>query len=95
MTKLSREITESRQNNYIHTPDTRKLNIIIHGLQEDNAELDQNIIKELFDTVGVVYSTTIAIDRLGRKSTGKTRPIRLNMETDEAKLVFMSHLGKL
>ena len=77
------------------TPDTRKLNIIIHGLKEDNAGMDQNIIKELFDTVGVEYKSTIAIDRLGRKSTGKTRPIRLSMETTKAKLDFMSQLGKL
>ena len=73
----------------------RKLNIIIHGLPEDNVGKDQTIIEELFGVVGLKYSPTVTIDRLGSKSNEKTRPIRLSMGTPKEKEDFMSSLGRL
>ena len=55
---------------------------------------DQTIIEEIFDTVGLPL-TTSAIDRLGSKSSERTRPIRLSMKTQTAKSNFMASLGKL
>ena len=77
--------------------DTRKLNIIVHGLQEDNAGNDKTIIEDLFDTVGLQLTPKVTIDRLGSKSNEKkkTRPVRLSMESPKAKAEFMSSLGRL
>ena len=79
------------------TEDRRELNIIIHGLaeKENGKEYDREIIKQLFDTVGIQYEPCSTADRLGRKTTDRTRPIRLRMETHEEKGKFMSMLGKL
>ena len=79
------------------TLDTRRqlLYIIIHGIQEQSTEKDLEIINELFHTVGLKCTSTPAIDRLGRKSNERTRPIRLCMATQNAKLDFMSCLGRL
>ena len=79
------------------TEDRRELNIIIHGLveEENGKEYDREIIKQLFDTVGIQYAPCSSADRLGRKTTDRTRPIRLRMETHKEKGNFMSMLGKL
>ena len=74
---------------------SRNLNIIIHRLPEDNVGKDQTIIEELFGVVGLKYSPTVTIDRLGSKSNEKTRPIRLSMGTPKEKADFMSSLGRL
>ena len=77
--------------------DTRKLNIIVHGLQEDNAGKDKTIIEDLFDTVGLQLTPKVTIDRLGSKSNEKkkTRSVRLSMGSPKTKAEFMSSLGRL
>ena len=59
-------------------------------------ESDRTTIEDLFNTVGIEYApTTSATDRLGSKSSERTRPIRICMKTQEAKSSFMTSLGKL
>ena len=64
--------------------DQRELNVIVHGMKEDkedNAREQTNqIITELFDTLGLKHYFNTLADRLGRKSPDKNRPIRLTME---------------
>ena len=92
-------VRKSESTNKFNTEieDSRELNIIIHGLEEKESgkEYDREIIKQLFDTVGIQYAPCSSADRLGRKTTDRTRPIRLSMETKEEKRNFMSMLGKL
>ena len=92
-------VRKSESTNKFNTEieDGRELNIIIHGLEEKESwkEYDREIIKQLFDTVGIQYAPCSSADRLGRKTTDRTRPIRLRMETQEEKGNFMSMLGKL
>ena len=92
-------VRKSESTNKFNTEieDRRELNIIIHGLEEKESgkEYDREIIKQLFDTVGIQYAPCSSADRLGRKTTDRTRPIRLRMETHKEKGNFMSMLGKL
>ena len=79
-----------------YTSDNRQLNVIIHGIKEENTESDRTTVEDLFNTVGIEYApTTSATDRLGSKSSERTRPIRICMKTQEAKSSFMTSLGKL
>ena len=65
------------------------LNIIIHRIKEDNTVSDQMIIKEIFNTVGLEHtSITSAIDRLGSKSSERTRPIQVSMKTETGNQVL-------
>ena len=53
--------------------DTRKLNIIVHGLQEDNAGKDKTIIGDLFDTVGLKFKPKVTIDKSGAANQTRKR----------------------
>ena len=45
--------TESTNQISSSSSDTRKLNIIVHGIQEENAVNDKTATEDLFDTVGI------------------------------------------
>ena len=72
--------------------DTRELNIIIHGLKEDDTGA---VEEELFDTMKIEQYPGTSIDRLGAKSPDKVQPIRVTMESIKVKKKFMSSLWML
>ena len=57
---------------------TRELNIIVHGINE-NTEADETYIKKLFDIMEMDTGPTIA-HRLGVKKEDRARPIRIVMK---------------
>ena len=70
--------------------DERELNIIVHGLEEDDASTN-SVVKEVFDTLEVKHLPTTLADRLGGKSSDKIRPIRITLECHERKNEIMSN----
>lgn len=88
--------TNEFENPITPTTDTRKLNVIIHGIkEEDITDSRDPVLNELFETLQFVHHAEIKCDRLGAKSIEKTRPIRIKMESSQMKEVFMSSLWKL
>lgn len=76
--------------------DGRELNLIVHGLEENDTNTQTNlVVKEIFDTLEVKHHPTTLAVRLGGKSLDKNRPIRITMESNERKGEIMSKLWKL
>ena len=71
----------------------RKLNIIIHGLEE-NIEGDEVSIKKIFDAMNMEIGTALA-HRLGAKKENQARPVKMVMRSENDKDLFMSKLWML
>ena len=87
--KISRGILHTN----INLENSRDLNIIIHGINE-NKKADNVFIKELFGIMEMDTLPTIA-HRLGRKKEHQARPIKIAMESRSHKAEFMSKLSNL
>ena len=73
--------------------DTRGLNIIIHGIEEDG---DTSLaVAELFTAIKIEQNPDVSTDRLGSKLPDKIRPIRVTMKSHERKRTLMSSLWRL
>ena len=80
----------------MNTPTERELNVIVHGLREDDAGPQTNqLVTELFETIGLEQTRTSSAYRLGGKSPNKIRPIKIIMESYEQKGQLMSRLWRL
>ena len=87
------DIGENIAGGHSRENETRELNIIIHGLDENN-EGDEVSIKKLFTIMEMDTGPTIAY-RLGAKREDRGRPIKIVMKTKSNKAEFMSKLWKL
>ena len=76
--------------------DRRELNIIIHGVNEEN-EIgnDEIYMRQLFNMLEVGYSNHPNMCRLGTKNNVKPRPIKITMDDINHKEELMRNLGKL
>ena len=72
----------------IHNQEKEKgsANLIIYGIDEASDgkqnEHDQNFVVSLLETIGVAHSPKKVI-RLGNKTEGRPRPVKLVMENEE------------
>ena len=76
----------------------RAANLIIYGINEssdeDQKEHDQNFVATLLDKIGVAQRPK-QVFRLGQRTEGKSRPVKLVMETEADKDTIMARLGNL
>ena len=72
----------------------RELNVIVHGIKEDGARTNDTVA-ELFGTLELKHQPTTLANRLGSKSSDKSRPILITMESHQRKRELMSKLWKL
>ena len=88
--------TAKEERKPVNTRTERELNVIVHGIREDDArpQTDQ-LVTELFETIGVEQHRTTLAHRLGSKSTDRIRPVKITLESSEKKSEFMSKLWKL
>ena len=71
----------------------RSRNVIVHG-KEEIGDNDQAIVKQICETLEV-KSTPESITRLGNKTVGSTRPIKIVMNNEKEKNDIMKALPKL
>ena len=81
-------------NSELDIANTRELNIIIHGINENN-EKDEVFIKNLFDIMEMGNTGPTIAHRLGEKRKDQPRPIKIVMESKNHKAEFMSKLWRL
>ena len=81
-------------NSRLDNADTRELNIIIHGINENN-ENDEVFIQNLFDIMEMDSTGPTIAHRLGEKRKDQPRPMKIVMESKNHKAEFMSKLWKL
>ena len=76
----------------------RAANLIIYGIGEatdgKHLEHDQNFVASLLDTIGVAQPPK-KVMRLGNKTDGKPRPVKLVMDSEDEKDSIMTRLGNL
>lgn len=76
----------------VNDDEKRKLNIIIHGLEEKNN--DDVSIKKIFDATNMEIGPALA-HRLGPKKENHGRPVKIVMRSESDKASFMSRLWML
>ena len=72
----------------------RSRNVIVHGIKEENGDNDQAIVKQIFESLDAKV-TPESITRLGNKTVGSTRPMKIVMNNDKEKNDIMKALPKL
>ena len=76
----------------------RSTNLIIYGIGEssegDPKEHDKTFVASLLEKIGVAQRPK-QLFRLGAQADGKTRPVKLIMETEADKDTIMARLGNL
>ena len=73
----------------------REKNIIIHGVEESNAENDTTFVKTLFATVGCDEIKPKSTARIGVEHKDKRRPIKVSLNHENEALQVMNNLTKL
>lgn len=98
-TELRKVIAETKNNDLVQERERkqRAKNIIIHGINEaveNDNEHDVKYVNDLFAILAVTEKPT-SIARLGAKSAGKTRPLKLVLKSEEEKDTLMLRLPNL
>ena len=83
----------------VNGAEKRSRNLMIHGCEEKEIETYQDLV----DIVDDVYrnagqlptSSTVAIYRVGKNTTGKVRPIRVEMKNSDDVQFILMHASKL
>ena len=93
--KINSNVATAENPDTIRTPiyDTRELNIIIHGIEEEGDT--RPVIAELFSAMKIEQNSNRSTDRLGSKSPEKIRPIRVVMKSHDRKQALMSSVWRL
>ena len=72
----------------------RSRNVIVHGIKEEIGADDQGTVKQIFEILDVKF-TPESITRLGNKTVGSTRPMKIVMNNESEKNDIMKALPKL
>ena len=91
--KLSSFGMKSNKEMRTNIDNKRKVNIIIHGLDE-KSDGDEVSIKKIFDLMGMEIDPSMT-HRLGAKKENRARPVKIVMKSESHKASFMSKLWML
>ena len=88
---------EARKENRDH--DNRSKNIIIHGVAEDtldqSEDSDKTFVDTLVKTIRIPTPKLISVSRIGTRSTGKKRPLKVILGSEKEKMLFLRNLSAL
>ena len=82
----------------VNEEERRSKNLMIHGLKEsDNDDINETLqsVREVFESMNLPDPDTIDCYRVGRKETGRTRPVRLEYKNSGDVDFALSHSSKL
>ena len=96
---LTAAFRANKNTEMVHSQEKEKraTNLIIYGIEEaadGHLEYDQNFVVSLLDTIGVAQRPK-KVMRLGNKTDGKPRPVKLVMDSEDDKDSIMARLGNL